>query len=1329
MWMVAKAVVRRPGIFLLASVAVLGAVLLVGGLTTLPIRIESDFHRYLVTDGEASLRQRQLDAAVRVNDEGLTRRRRLSPHGEEEEDRSTLTVIYSLLKGSGNVYADSTSLAHMRSLEDRLVEAIADSGVCGSRGDKSCIAVTSALDYFYGRPVDYNSSNSNSNSTQSVYSFDARGDAPLDAAPVMDHWATRDIGWYCDKSFDDGRCLNGRTEFATIGDKETYDRAAGKALLPLLQGASWPGVRVLYSGDGVTAAEVREEVWGDVWLAVGSLLFVLVYLALHTWSLLLSTCGLVMVLTSVPLAYVLFVWLGPDQMMILNFLGVFVVTAIGADDLFVLSDLWSQSRLFFSSKAEEGDTDDNECLARRWLWTMRRGGGAVVVTSLTTAASFFANMASAVAPVREFGLFMGLCVLSACVLVLGLYPLVLVMCERLPPRLSNKPLNLFRRATMSQLAARMRARGDDQQLVEKVTGGEWPRVSPQDLDKPLTKESGFRATERFFHNVFYPFVYRFRVCLVVLGLVLVLVANVLVWTLFAPADTLPAFFPAGHNLDLVQHTTKEFRPSGKETPAHTGLLYVCAPGWRGEGCAEKRYNCRADDESQDDQRSGHGSCLASGVCRCIFGWEGEDCATRTTPPEPLQCRREDYFACGVDRGLCVDSTCACTDPSYHGHQCQLTHSDDAPKGVEVASFALLPPVSDVRLKLRLQLDPHLEAEGAGGRGGGGGEGGGGGGGGEGVNMTDVDVRLDQSIEGRKADGWVRPSFSLAQVYRQLQRRLQLDQQSSLSVGVSSQETSKQRLVDAARKGQVLVLARILAPQHLTHEIIQRAKRLNDRGSALVFSGAYRLAHLGYEDQGIAAQRGYGELGPAGEALRRRSREAEAESHAEDLYRTQKNPTLVEVVWGLGGLRRVGPFAKDEPIYDASFSLNTPEAQNAILDMCRPNLHGGAMNLLRVNHINCWMEVFMRWLNKNKLSFPVPAADLPLHVNAFLRDHPSWAEDVGMAADGSIKWTRVGFRCDVPNDMAASRAAEYGQLWETYAKEREKFAPTSLQSGYVTSRVFVRAETQRELVMSTLHIWVISTVCAAAGVFLFTGSVLLSLYLLVTVACIVMTLLAFMLVVMGWQFGVLEAIAVIIFIGLSVDYGLHLALSYREPPHRQPHKRVRDALTQTGISILAAAGTTLGSCAFLFFCTIRLFVQFGIVVFANTTLSLLFALLFFAALLAIAGPERVCSFSLGALLCCQWSRVCTTHPQPHPHRERQDGHQDEDEECGKRSAAAVGVAPCVLGKRVSSECGSGGVGEDDGGPTRAVSMSLAEDRMDSDGGAEKGSGDGDGDGDD
>ena len=156
-------------------------------------------------------------------------------------------------------------------------------------------------------------------------------------------------------------------------------------------------------------------------------------------------------------------------------------------------------------------------------------------------------------------------------------------------------------------------------------------------------------------------------------------------------------------------------------------------------------------------------------------------------------------------------------------------------------------------------------------------------------------------------------------------------------------------------------------------------------------------------------------------------------------------------------------------------------------------------------------------------------------------------------------------------------------------------------------------------------------------------------------------------------------------------------------------------------VCAAAGTTLGSCAFLFFCTIRLFVQFDIVVFANTAHSVLFGLLFLAALLATAGPEQMStSLSLGAVvICCkQWCRVWwTTHPQPH--RDPQDGHQGDDEEGGlKRSAVCgvgVGVAPHVLGKRAASECDSGGGGEDDiGGPTRAVSESLAEERMDRDG---------------
>jgi len=94
------------------------------------------------------------------------------------------------------------------------------------------------------------------------------------------------------------------------------------------------------------------------------------------------------------------------------------------------------------------------------------------------------------------------------------------------------------------------------------------------------------------------------------------------------------------------------------------------------------------------------------------------------------------------------------------------------------------------------------------------------------------------------------------------------------------------------------------------------------------------------------------------------------------------------------------------------------------------------------------------------------------------------------------------------------------------------------------------------------------------------------------------------------------------VGFSVDYVLHLANSYNVAADRKSGLRyccMRSALTQTGTSVLAASITTLGASFFLFFCYIQVFVKIGIVIAANTFLSIFFALFFFAPLLMLCGP--------------------------------------------------------------------------------------------------------------
>jgi hypothetical protein len=106
---------------------------------------------------------------------------------------------------------------------------------------------------------------------------------------------------------------------------------------------------------------------------------------------------------------------------------------------------------------------------------------------------------------------------------------------------------------------------------------------------------------------------------------------------------------------------------------------------------------------------------------------------------------------------------------------------------------------------------------------------------------------------------------------------------------------------------------------------------------------------------------------------------------------------------------------------------------------------------------------------------------------------------------------------------------------------------------------------------------------------------------------------------GWTFGVVEAIGLIVFVGFSVDYSLHIIEAYNQSGHQARFDRVREALLQAGSAVFSAGVTSLGAGIFILFCSIKVFVQFGIVVILNTCLSMLFSLCFLCAVLMVIGP--------------------------------------------------------------------------------------------------------------
>ena len=103
----------------------------------------------------------------------------------------------------------------------------------------------------------------------------------------------------------------------------------------------------------------------------------------------------------------------------------------------------------------------------------------------------------------------------------------------------------------------------------------------------------------------------------------------------------------------------------------------------------------------------------------------------------------------------------------------------------------------------------------------------------------------------------------------------------------------------------------------------------------------------------------------------------------------------------------------------------------------------------------------------------------------------------------------------------------------------------------------------------------------------TRNILVALYAIKAVFFIVMSVVAIM-VLKGWQLGVSESIAMVIIIGFSVDYVVHLAAHYVHCTTPSRYEKSTESVAAMGVSIFSGAMTTLGSGVFLFGGTVIFF---------------------------------------------------------------------------------------------------------------------------------------------
>ena len=151
----------------------------------------------------------------------------------------------------------------------------------------------------------------------------------------------------------------------------------------------------------------------DGLMALAPIILVFLIVWFQTRSIFIALVTVVECILSFTGAISILIVLGIRWMAFEHFLGIYIVLAIGADDVFVFMDTYKQS--FYAGPHV------NASLTKRMSWVYRRAGLAMLITSLTTASAFVAtSLSSPIPTLQAFGIFAAAVIIFDYVLVMTL---------------------------------------------------------------------------------------------------------------------------------------------------------------------------------------------------------------------------------------------------------------------------------------------------------------------------------------------------------------------------------------------------------------------------------------------------------------------------------------------------------------------------------------------------------------------------------------------------------------------------------------------------------------------------------------------------------------------------------------------------------------------------------------------------------------------------------------------------------------------------------------------------------------------------------------------
>lgn len=178
--------------------------------------------------------------------------------------------------------------------------------------------------------------------------------------------------------------------------------------------------------------------------------------------------------------------------------------------------------------------------------------------------------------------------------------------------------------------------------------------------------------------------------------------------------------------------------------------------------------------------------------------------------------------------------------------------------------------------------------------------------------------------------------------------------------------------------------------------------------------------------------------------------------------------------------------------------------------------------------------------------PLTATDF----NSYLNEYKNTNEGAQLVNDQTIGFIndKLAF-FEVKAESVGDKRSAYEQKypiykkWEGYLEDYRTNSPASLKSGVQTGGVFwCWMESERAFLDTAVYGMTIAIGFSFLILLFATRNIILALLAILSVGIVIVSVVAIM-VLKEWELGVSESISVVILIGLSVDYVVHLAADY------------------------------------------------------------------------------------------------------------------------------------------------------------------------------------------